>query len=253
MTKHRALIIAAVTSAAIATAAGGCSTFKSVLALDKPDKRMAPIHNPFQDYYVQNQPKPENIILRTKKGDRSIEIELPGSASAMTDFAIPMSPDFRDGSRSPASSGGYSEDIAGDTSYKDRKPSISDREITSGFKSAYGTDEGSRRDVESGLGVIPAEDSQPEADSSYLAAIDHVKRLYKTARYEAALLEIDELLRQYPTDSKLYEMRGTLFDRIGRTDLAIRSWNQAVRLDPANQSLRKFIERKQQKRGLASP
>ena len=100
---------------------------------------------------------------------------------------------------------------------------------------------------------MESEDSAPAADYSYLAALDHIKQLYKGARYEAALLEIDELVRAYPTDPKIYEMRGTLLDRLGRGDLAIKSWNQALRFDPGNQSLRRFIERKQQKRSLASP
>jgi len=71
-----------------------------------------------------------------------------------------------------------------------------------------------------------------------------VKQLYRVARYEAALLEVDELLVVYPTDSKIHEMRGTLLDRLGRTDLAIRSWNQAIRLNPGNESLRRFVERR---------
>jgi Flp pilus assembly protein TadD len=140
-----------------------------------------------------------------------------------------------------------------DEGYRDRAPGISDREITNSLPQGTKDAEGQRRDIENGLGLSPLEESAPAADKSYLALLDHVKQLYKTARYEAALLELDEMVRAYPTDSKLYEMRGTLFERTGRVDLALKSWNQSLRLDPENQSLRRFVERKQQKRSVASP
>lgn len=53
------------------------------------------------------------------------------------------------------------------------------------------------------------------------------------------------MIKIFPTDAKLYEMRGTLLDRLERKELALRSWNQALRFDPSNQRLRKFLERKQ--------
>ena len=64
---------------------------------------------------------------------------------------------------------------------------------------------------------------------------------------------MDDVLKLYQTDPKLYEMRGTLLDRLGKADLAFKSWNQALRFDPANQVLRRFVERKQAGRALASP
>lgn len=221
---------------------------KGVFAVDKPEGREPPIQNPFDEASLEKS-QSENIILRTRKGDRSVEIELPGGTADMTDFVVPVSPAFKDSaSRSPASNDGMI-----DERYNSRRSGISDREITGTLSSGAGVDYGARQEIETGLGVMAAEDQTPERDQSYLAALDHIKQLYKHARYEAALLETDELLRAYPTDPKLYEMRGTLFDRIGKPDLALKSWNQALRLSPENQSLRRFIERKQQIRGVASP
>lgn len=240
-------------AAALVLAAPGCASVKSFLALDAKAEKAPPISNPFGTFYGNGPGSRENIVLRTKKGDRSVEVELPGGTADMTDFVLPMSPAFRDSTgsgRSPASLGGDELSTAG---YKDRHPSITDREITRSFPQGLPEDEGKRREIEGGLGLMEAEDSAPAADYSYLAALDHIKGLYKAARYEAALLEIDELVRAYPTDPKLYQMRGTLLDRLGRADLALKSWNQALRFEPSNQSLRRFIERKQQKRSLASP
>jgi len=130
---------------------------------------------------------------------------------------------------------------------------MADHEITHSFPQGSPTDEGERRSIEEGLGVMASEDSVPAADQSYLGALDHVKLLYRQGRYEAGLLELDGLIRQYPTSPKLHLMRGTLLDRVGQSELALKSWNQALRLDPKNASLRKFIERKDQRRSLASP
>ncbi len=130
---------------------------------------------------------------------------------------------------------------------------MTDREITHGLsKNAY-TDDGKRKEVETELGLSPAEDQTPDRDRSYLAALDHIKQLYKRNRYEIALLELDEMIRLYPTDPKLYEMRGTLLDRTGNSELAIKSWSQALKLNANNIPLKRFIERKQAKRSLASP
>lgn len=231
---------------------GGCATAKKIFAVQTSASGQAPINNPFIDY-ARNPGEKENIVLRTKKGDRSVEVELPGSNAAMTDFVIPVSPAFRDtqpGGRGLASASGYDPEV--DQNFKERRPSITDREITAQFPSTVPGQEGEQREVEVGLGLSETDDVAPAADRSYLAALDHVKQLYKFGRYEAALLEIDEMLRAYPTDTKLYQMRGTLLDRVGRTDMALKSWNQALRLEPTNQALRRFIERKQKARDLAS-
>lgn len=232
----------------------GCSSMRGFMAIDPQQQKNTPIANPFGNYYQNGQGPKDNIILRTKKGDRSVEVELPGSSAEMTDFQIPISPAFRDDRRRSPASAGYNSEPSIDDSYRDRVPSITDREIAQTFPQGRPEDDGNRREVEAGLGLVPAEDPTPQAEHSYLAALDHVKQLYKGARYEAALLELDELIRSYPTDPKIYEMRGTLLDRLGKTDLALRSWNQALRFNPANQTLRRFVERRSnQARGLASP
>jgi hypothetical protein len=231
-----------------------CSSVKSVLAVDPTPAKQGPILNPFEGYGVngpETKGTSQNIVLRTKKGERSIEVELPASQGALSDFTIPVSPAFRDqAARSPAS--GLGEGFM-DERYRERTPSLSDREIASTLPRATAEDEGQRREIETGLGLSESQEGVPDTDRSYLAAMDHVKQLYRAARFEAALIEIDELVRTYPTDARLYEMRGTLLDRMGRGELALRSWNQALRLNPGNESLRRFVERKQQKRSLASP
>ncbi len=233
-----------------------CSTFRSVFALDSGKKQPStPIENPFGEYYAGPQADThQNIIFRTKKGDRSVELELPNNRQDMSDLVIPVNPAFKDG-RSPAFSSSISPSTATmpdmstdgliDESFKSRAPSFSDRELTQALPNNLQEDEGKRREVEQSMGLVPSDTGVPVRENSYLAAIDHIKQLYKYGRIEAALLELDELLRLYQTDPKLYTMRGTLLDRIGKGELALKSWNQALRFDPGNRSLKNFIERRQ--------
>lgn len=210
----------------------GCTTTQS--------EKNRPIANPF-GYYRKSAAEDGNqpVILRSKKGDRSVEVELPSDHERLSEFIIPVSPAFRESSRAPASS---APDI--DDSYKNRSASPTDHEIVRSFSHGTLEDDSKRTEIEQDLNLA-ATDEDPQSSTSYLAAVDHVKQLYKNARYEAALLEIDDLIKKYQTDPKLYEMRGTLLDHLGRPELAMKSWSQSLRFDPKNEALRRFIDRKQ--------
>jgi hypothetical protein len=237
-----------------ATAAGGSSTLSSHLALADQRGPGKPIANPFTTQYANpvDDPQNSNMVLRTKKGDRSIEIELPRVDQGMTDFVIPVSPHFKDGTgRSPASIS--QQDGLVDETYRDRRASYTDREIISGLPTGAPEDADRRRLIEDGLGLAPSANSLPDhaSNTSYLAGLDRIKQLYRMGRFEAALLDIDEMIRAYPTDPKLHAMRGTCLERLSKPELAIKAWEQSLRFDPTNLSLKRFIERKVQKRGLA--
>ncbi len=249
----------------VASLAGSCASVKGFFGADSNADLRKPIHNPFGDYYSSPRTDPNQVVtLRTKKGDRSVEVELPGRNAEMSDFEIPLSPTFRDQmdgkGRSPASMGGADGGADGgqqqagltDERYMEKPISPADREILNSLPTARPQDEAKRRDIEQGLGLVPSDDQDPPAGAkSYLAVLDHIKQLYRTGRFEAGLLEVDDAISKYPTDPKLHSMRGTLLDRLGKEDLAIKSWNQALRFEPSNQNLRRFVERKQQKRSVA--
>lgn len=221
-------------------------------SLSNKEESAQPIENPFGDFYHASRAAKSPMIFRTKKGDRSVEIEIPESNKEITDLIMPMSPDFKElngGGRNPASTGQF------DSTYDDRKPTIADREIEQTFPRGNPSDEWKRREIENGLGLAAVMDETPESDGSYLAKIDKVKQLFNMGRFEAALLEVDPLIRQYPTNPKLYEMRGTVLQKLGYQDLAIKAWGQALEFNPGNEGLRKFVERQKyvQSRRLASP
>jgi tetratricopeptide (TPR) repeat protein len=250
----------------------GCASAGKFLGINHTET-YKPIANPFGAYKQGSKSDLAHpMILRTKRGDRAVELELPGESHQLSEFVLPVSPAFKDSGRTIASSqssysaassnpfGNSPEDSQSngnslmDESYKSRTPSLSDREITQSFKQNFTEEDGKMREIENGLNLVPAEDGASlEGATSYLAQLDHIKQLYKMTRYEAALIETDEVIKFYPTDPKLYQMRGTLLDRMGRRDLALRAWNQALRFDPNNQGLRKFLERKQAGRIAGAP
>ncbi len=254
-------------------AISGCASVKSFFVIGTTDDNAgAPIRDPFGNYKAAHKGESgQSVILRTKKGDRAVEVELPRQNDGMTNFVIPVAPAFKEPAlptrgRYPASSaspgarlvvdGTDTSDIPVD--YQGHAPTPVDREITRGFSqgSIGGPEsEGRRREIEQGLGLTSDDELTPEDEASYLGALDHVKTLYKRGRFEAALVEVEALIRRYPTAPKLHQMRGTLLDRLGQPELAFKSWNQALRFDPQNDTLRRFVENKQQlqKRRVASP
>lgn len=231
----------AVAALASALALPACSTMETVFATGKK-KDNAPIANPFLGYDGQaldGGAGAQGTVFRTRRGDQSFEVTFPEQGGKLDEVSMPT--------RALAAD----DVVPADDPYRNRKPAMADREIAETFPKAAGETDADRGDIERTLGMMPSSDETPRGDRSYLAGIDRVKRLYREARFEAALLEVEDLLVDFPTSPKLYEMRGTLLDRMGKRDLAMRSWEQALRLEPKNVALKRYIERKRVTRGLA--
>ncbi len=201
------------------------------------------ISSPFAKMDPSMKGSEPSVILRSKKGDRTLELELPAASNDLSDFEIPVSPDFMDNPQSLAANSLVGSENRIDDSYKDQQPTMTDQELFSSFQKTDSLDT-KRRAIEDSLNLTGQDSTDPN-QRSYLAKMDKVKQLYKLARFEAALLELDSMIRLFPMDSKLYEMRGTLLDRIGRPELAVRSWSQALEFDPNNDKLKKFIDKRQ--------
>jgi tetratricopeptide (TPR) repeat protein len=224
-----------------------CSSVRGLLGADSAKEENKPISNPFGDYeptLANNSDPADTMIFRSKNGNRAVEVELSRANQGVTDFVLPA-PSGAGASRGPASvSSAPSATGAEDNTYATLAPTATDRELTRKFSQTPFDDEQKRSDIEKGLGLVQADEITPERQKSYLASMDHIKQLYRLGRYEAGLIEVDAMIRDFPTDPKLHEMKGTLLDRLGRRDLALQSWGQALRFNPSDQTLRRFIERK---------
>lgn len=245
----KTLIVAAGVAASMTLAVSGCATLQSIFAPGPDNRTNTPIRDPFGDPPAAGEPgSPESdggaMIFRSRRPDGSVELEVPRGAAGVTDFVLPSSSLPAGALQRPASSPG-GDGPGKDESYLNHPPTLADREITHEFSQGAPEDQRTRSRIERGLGLMATDDATPDRSRSYLGALDHIRQLYHATRYEAALIETDALIRDYPTAPRLYEMRGTLLDRLGHEELALRSWNQALRFDPGNASLRAFIERRQ--------
>jgi Flp pilus assembly protein TadD len=175
-----------------------------------------------------------------------LELEIPYDNQGAGEFTLPLFNSSKQSGRGLASVNDSQVDGTGmvDETYKSRPPSLTDRAIVAARTQTMSVDEEKRHDIEDSLSLAPSEDSTPQASTSYLGGLDHIKQLYRLSRFEVALLETDEMIKQYPTDATLYEMKGTLLERLGKRELALQSWNQSLRLDPKNSNLKHFVEKK---------
>jgi hypothetical protein len=199
------------------------------------------ISNPFVTFDKTKVKESQSMVtLRTTKGDRTVEVELPGGIQDLSDFVLPLSPHF---SNNPSRSIASVSDGFLDESYKEHLSGLTDKEIEASVKKTTPLDM-KRKEIESHLNLITKDAPNPQK-SSYLAMLDRIKQLYRINRFEAALIEVDNMLKLYPFDAKIHEMRGTLLDRIGRSELAVKAWNQSLQFDPNNKKLKTFIQSRQ--------
>ena len=71
-----------------------------------------------------------------------------------------------------------------------------------------------------------------DPQKSYLATLAKVREMYASRRYEMALVEVVDLESAHPSDARLFAMKGSLYLKLGKKDLARTSWEKALSLDP---------------------
>lgn len=99
------------------------------------------------------------------------------------------------------------------------------------------------RDGAASTGTQEGSHSAPPQQQSYLLGIDEVRELYRSGNPEVAMVRLDALLRAYPDDTRLWAMKGTIWLRLGRPELARRAWEEVLARDPDNQVVQTALER----------
>lgn len=93
-------------------------------------------------------------------------------------------------------------------------------------------------------GPSPArEGATPTPRSSYLLTLAKVKDLYRTRNYEIALVELVALEREYPNDERIMSMKGSLYEKLGRRQLARESWEAVLGINPYNLQVAEALQR----------
>ena len=83
----------------------------------------------------------------------------------------------------------------------------------------------------------------PTPRASYLLTLAKVKDLYRTRNYELALVELVALEREYPNDERIMSMKGSLYDKLGRRQLAREAWEAVLIINPYNLQVTEALQR----------
>jgi tetratricopeptide (TPR) repeat protein len=150
----------------------------------------------------------------------------------------------------PESAGGYEMRIPLDGPLD--APTAADSELLAAARSAdaaVNRDTGKSRDAastapsaktEAPAGTVAAKVNTSEsADAvakaprkSYLGTLAKVREMYASRKYEMALVELVDLEPSYPNDARVQAMKGSLYLKLGKTQLARECWQKALALDP---------------------
>jgi len=79
--------------------------------------------------------------------------------------------------------------------------------------------------------------------SSYLLTLAKVKDLYRSRNYEIALVELVALEHEYPNDERIMSMKGSLYEKLGRRQLARESWEAVLSINPYNLQVAEALQR----------
>jgi hypothetical protein len=83
----------------------------------------------------------------------------------------------------------------------------------------------------------------PTPRASYLLTLAKVKDLYRSRNYEIALVELVALEREYPNDERILSMKGSLYEKLGRRQLARESWEAVLAINPYNLQVAEALQR----------
>jgi len=76
---------------------------------------------------------------------------------------------------------------------------------------------------------------------SYFRSLAEVEGLYQKKSYSEALVKLAPLLDQYPEQSRLFIMQGTLLRKMGEKKLALGAYKRAKELEPGNPAIEEAL------------
>lgn len=77
---------------------------------------------------------------------------------------------------------------------------------------------------------------------SYLLGLEKARQLFKNKKYELALIKLKQLDEQYPNDVTIKSMIGTLWLQLNQPELAREVWEDALKINPKNASIRQALK-----------
>jgi tetratricopeptide (TPR) repeat protein len=160
-------------------------------------------------------------VVRMTDGRREWEVEFP---------------DARYGSevRVPLKNGGHQMKLSGDHS----NLTAADRELQENERATREKPDKAGDGVYDLMGDAPKSSDKPtkmkKPKTSYLVGVAQIRELYDARNLEIALVQLVELEKEYPNDEKLLSMKGSIYRKMGRNNLARAAWERVLALNPDN-------------------
>jgi len=135
----------------------------------------------------------------------------------------------------PESAGGYEMRIPLDGPLE--SPTAADAELLAAAPEVRAAPNTAADAKPDGAAKPPATGTKADAAArilgkSYLGTLAKVREMYSSRRYELALVELVELEASHPKDARLQAMKGSVYLKLGKAQLARESWQKALALDP---------------------
>jgi Flp pilus assembly protein TadD len=137
--------------------------------------------------------------------------------------------------RVPLKNGSHQIQLSGDrtgATAADREMDEADQAVRD--KASRATDPYDFVDQPTGKAATPAARKVGKKKASYLVGIAQVRSLYDARNMEIALVQLVELEKDYPNDEKLLAMKGSIYRKLGRNNLARAAWERVLALNPDN-------------------
>jgi len=190
---------------------------REVKPLPRPENKPPPpaLQGALQPAPAATRPQDGRYVLRLAEHNRVWELELPESAGGY-EMRIPL-----DG---PLDS-----------------PTAADAELLAGTADAPAAatpraeakpDAAAKPEAVAKATVAKAEAPARIPGKSYLGTLAKVREMYASRRYELALVELVDLEASHPKDARLQAMKGSVYLKLGKAQLARESWQKALALDP---------------------
>lgn len=172
------------------------------------------------------------FVIRSAVGASEYTVEIPDNAGRY-DIQIPMAELSPRGSADAVA--------AANLNNKTPNPATTDKELVAALPALSKSKPGETAMMDTAFGVGSPEG--PVQSPSYSIGIARVNQYFRERNFELALVELNNILAFYPNSPKLLKMKGTLLIKTGNRELAMQSWQRALDLAPTDSSLKRSIDR----------
>ncbi len=191
-------------------------------------------------YGPEGAPPRSRYVVRMTDGDQDWEFQLPEIATSY-EVRVPLRGKFAEaGSAELASLTAADKEIVGQ---REAEEQARGERVDVGGPEGEATGEATAAKKRAGRPGRDGEGAAASPRSSYLLTLAKVKELYRTRNYEVAVVQLVALERQYPNDERILSMKGSLYEKLGKKQLARDAWQAVLTVNPYNLQVVEALQR----------